>query len=689
MKKDSKFYPIVLFLFLVAGSSVANGDEYPKYMGVDCSPGGYGQYGLTGIPEVDQYCTHIVCEEPGYCVPYHYPVYDIPALDYRGVRIVSDGTSGLLLRADGGAISWGDHSGQLENRIDIRNQLKTGVQDVYSSENAFAVVKSDGSLITWGQGEEYGDVDSTFLISNIATELASGIDRIFSHQAGFVALTKDGSVVSWGDGSDAKKKRSQGYKVPGLQASEVMDVRMTIGGEKNTISGTERGARAFAVLKKDGSVITWGDENSGGKIGASGLKNVVKISATKSAFAALRDNGSVAVWGNPYQGGSPLILDPYNPAVKPQTVQRHLRGGVKEIYANDTAFAAIKNDGTVVTWGTSFQGGDSSSVSSLLVNVVEVIPSYNGFTALTGDDTTVSWGEWLEPPYDPAPIHSDVKKVLGNRVGAYAALKNDGSVVSWGNWVDSFDASLVQSDVVDIYADYDSFAAIKEDGSVVSWGDRYNENGIYERLSDNGHFSAKGKTDPKRITAIISNSNSSGFFAIKNDGSFISWGFTAYLDHTYSDMDDPLWSNIFPNHYAWYFNLEPMKRESLTEIRHLHFAQPPVLTHQGVIVVGDFGSWAEFDAPPSVDDYGVSIIWHFSLEGYHSDGITPKKGVCTLWSSYPYSATHRRVVSNYTAAPGDICRVKAVGKTDVPYYSDYTGVATVDLVVAAERPEQE
>ena len=103
----------------------------------DCSANGYK--GLA-FSYVDEYCTHIVCEEPGYCVPYGYYAYNIPVLNYRGARIVADASnSPLLLRADGGAISWGNYTGMLERREDIRQQLQSGVQEVHGSDHALAV----------------------------------------------------------------------------------------------------------------------------------------------------------------------------------------------------------------------------------------------------------------------------------------------------------------------------------------------------------------------------------------------------------------------------------------------------------------------------------------------------------------------------------------------------------------------
>ncbi|MEE6160542.1 Calx-beta domain-containing protein [Cylindrospermopsis raciborskii DSH] len=52
------------------------------------------------------------------------------------------------------------------------------------------------------------------------------------------------------------------------------------------------------------------------------------------------------------------------------SVSSSLTSGVTQIFSNDSAFAALKSDGSVVTWGYSFYGGDSSSVSSQLTSGV-------------------------------------------------------------------------------------------------------------------------------------------------------------------------------------------------------------------------------------------------------------------------------------------------------------------------------
>jgi hypothetical protein len=49
------------------------------------------------------------------------------------------------------------------------------------------------------------------------------------------------------------------------------------------------------------------------------------------------------------------------------------------MYPNYFAFAALIKDGTVVTWGDSTYGGNSSNVQSELHDIVEFSPSYTKF----------------------------------------------------------------------------------------------------------------------------------------------------------------------------------------------------------------------------------------------------------------------------------------------------------------------
>ena len=74
-----------------------------------------------------------------------------------------------------------------------------------------------------------------------------------------------------------------------------------------------------------------------------------QISATHSAFAAILADGTVVTWGGSTCGGNSSRV-------------QHQLTNVQEVHGGREAFAAIRADGSVVTWGDANKGGDSSTV---------------------------------------------------------------------------------------------------------------------------------------------------------------------------------------------------------------------------------------------------------------------------------------------------------------------------------------
>ena len=111
-------------------------------------------------------------------------------------------------------------------------------------------------------------------------------------------------------------------------------------------SGEWFNVSAFAVIKADGLVVTWGDGGSGGdsssvSVKLNGATDVSQIYSTFDAFAALRSDGSVVTWGNSSDGGNS------------SAVSAKLNGAtdVSQIYSTGYALAALRSEGSVVTWG--------------------------------------------------------------------------------------------------------------------------------------------------------------------------------------------------------------------------------------------------------------------------------------------------------------------------------------------------
>ena len=395
------------------------------------------------------------------------------------------------LKRDGSVITWGEaYSGG--DRSAVASQLTNGVARIFSSSNAFAALKHDGSVVSWGFPTYGGDSGA------VASQLASSVVQIASNFTAFAALKSDGSVVPWGDpffgnfGSSA---------VSGQLASNVKQLFAS--------------RSAFAALKGDGSVVTWGDPSSGGDSAAVRSRlgaGVVEIIPGELAFAALKRDGSVVTWGDSSRGGS-------SGAAAPQ-----LTSGVVRVFSNPYAFAAVKADGSVVSWGDASFGGDSSAVAPLLAGgVKQIAATVRSFAALKTDGSVVTWGGDYGPPFfnlpDPAVAYQlsfGVERLFAtNQV--FAALKTDGSVVAWGHPLIGGDTSAVQaqlsSGVVDIVTSDDAFAALKSDGSVVTWG----------ATASGGDSSAVRSQLASGVTRIVSTGNA--FAALKSDGSVITWGY--------------------------------------------------------------------------------------------------------------------------------------------------------------------
>ena len=146
-----------------------------------------------------------------------------------------------------------------------------------------------------------------------------------------------------------------------------------------------------------------------------------------SSFAALKEDGSVVTWGDPFSGGDS------------SSVSSSLSSGVTQIFSTESAFAVLKDDGSVVTWGGPSSGGDNSSVSSSLSSgVTQIFSSERAFAALKEDGSVVTWGQdkWSGTDNSlsvistrPSNLSSGVSKIYSTG-SAFAALKDDGSVVA-------------------------------------------------------------------------------------------------------------------------------------------------------------------------------------------------------------------------------------------------------------------
>ncbi|HEU4432179.1 MAG TPA: chitobiase/beta-hexosaminidase C-terminal domain-containing protein, partial [Pyrinomonadaceae bacterium] len=222
----------------------------------------------------------------------------------------------------------------------------------------------------------------------------------------------------------------------------------------------------FAVaLKSDGTVWTWGS-NEFGRLGIGtstpstanrplkvvGLSSITAIAAGNSHTLALRADGTVWAWGANASGELGLGTSDFGVHATPVQVQG--LSGIVAIYNRGRVCYAVKADGTVFGWGTTFSGtlGDGTSGTPGVMSPIE-LPALKGMKAastglistvvIKADNTVLSFGNNFRGqlgrglpdngPYPtPAQISSLVAKHISNGSSVVLVTDQSGALKVFG-----------------------------------------------------------------------------------------------------------------------------------------------------------------------------------------------------------------------------------------------------------------
>ncbi len=321
-----------------------------------------------------------------------------------------------------------------------------------------------------------------------------------------LSICNDGTVMAWGDNSDGQLgigNATYQSNVP-VQINSLADITSIAAGSAHSIA-----------IKNNNTVWSWG-LNIYGQLGqgnntpriyvpaqVNGLVNITAISAGTKFSLALKNDGTVWAWGdnNYYQFGNGNSTSSNIP------VQLNTIGGISAIAAGHNHSLALKNDGTVWAWGNNYygqlgNGTDGQFADSkvpiqvnFLTGIIAIAAGNSHSLALRNDGTVWSWG-WnsygelgigIGNPnkLSNVPIQvSSLTNIIAISAGEYAslALQSNGSVWSWGSNAfgqlgigSNTDSNLpVQvsslSGVVSIKGGGVHSLALKNNGALWAWG---------------------------------------------------------------------------------------------------------------------------------------------------------------------------------------------------------------------------
>lgn len=525
-----------------------------------------------------------------------------------------------------------------------------------------------------------------------------------------VGLSADGTLYSWGANSNGQL---------GDETTIDRDLPTATLGLSNIVDVACGHAHSIA-LKKDGTVWAWG-ENSSGQLAdgstedksipqrISSLNGVTEIAAGIGNSFALKTDGTIWAWGaNSYGelGTTASESDlPYDQLVPAQVLDID---NVMAISAGGFHTAAVKNDGTVWTWGSNAYGqlgygwtNDYLTPNQVgeLTDVVSVSCGFSHTLALRSDGTVWAWGHNDEGQIGDGTTRNQYNPVLvpgltriRQIVAGYhfsAALDLDGSIWVWG-----FNASGELGDGTTLSSPYPRripdlpaavflgtgwahLMAVMENGEVWAWGSNgYSELGY---ASQEGFSPIPGQTVGPEGTGYLTLYDPgvpwpSVVFAV--DKSVIGEGQTATLLWTTDNVETV---SISPD-------IGDVPTNGSIDV------SPISTTTYTITVTGSGGSAVDslkvtvipkpqisFSANPATIDTGQSSLLSWSVTNAESVSIEPDIGAVGTSGSVSVAPTEKTIYTLSAAGPGGnsvatvTILIRQQGQTRIRYEYDELG----------------
>ena len=339
-------------------------------------------------------------------------------------------------------------------------------QFVTFGEYAYGVT-TDGSVLCWSTGIKGGMTTNLPGFETPVFCSLKDIAKIAPGSSHSCAVKTDGSAICWGE-------NRYGQLGNGAYSDDIEISPISVFGlGPDTTADIVVGQTPYTcALKKDGSVVCWGNNGvgnySGGQLG-DGTNEPVRFVPTQvsglgkgttatifpdrtqmNGTCALKTNGAIVCWGESSVIG-------YSRHQTPIPAPDLTSGTIKYLSIYRKGYCALKTDGSVICAGRNIEGqlggnvkiGNSifTQVSGLGKGTTDAITSGVYYTcALKKDDSVICWGDngtgqlgdgTIFFKYAPVSViglgagTTVTISASGGFFGNTCALKTDGFVVCW------------------------------------------------------------------------------------------------------------------------------------------------------------------------------------------------------------------------------------------------------------------
>jgi alpha-tubulin suppressor-like RCC1 family protein len=450
-----------------------------------------------------------------------------------GYRSVAAGTThSVALKTDGTLWTWGSNTkgelgsgsmanescGSVMNNYPCRKspaQIGSGFNSISAAGSQSAAFKNDGTLWGWGWNSSGQLGDGTTTDRSSPVLIGSGFSIASLNRDHAIAIRQDGTLWTWGH-NDYGQLGNGGSIYQPLPKQVGSDFSKVVAGASHTVA-----------LKQDGTLWSWGD-NTYGQLGngtSTSQSTPIKIGSGYSSIVAgsgntfaIKADGSLWAWGrNDYGqlGDGKLNYELCgNFSTLCRTSPVLIGSGFRAVSAGGWHHTvALKNDGTLWTWGLDLVGqlGDNKASPDRCQFEFSSAPCRSTPVQIGGGYSAIAAGD--------------------NHV---LALKTDGSLWGWGDnsagqlGDGTTSARSIPTRIGDGYSaiaasgGFQFSLAQKTDDTLWAWGNNY-----FGQLGDG---TKSLKLAPVLIASNIRAISAGSAFAmaLSKDGTLWTWGRNDY-----------------------------------------------------------------------------------------------------------------------------------------------------------------
>jgi alpha-tubulin suppressor-like RCC1 family protein len=509
------------------------------------------------------------------------------------VAIAAGYSYAMVLKANGTVVAWGSGTG---------TNLPAGMSNIvaisagnYPQENSGLAIRSDGTLLTWGDNNS-GDKSPPAALTNLVTIAASapalhalalvndGRPVILHPPVGLTAytgrsVTLQGSAVGaqplsyqWLlNGTNVPGATNTSLILPNVQFGNAGNYQLFVSSSVNTalslpapLTVISNSALTFlstpaGQTNYQGSKVTLGTT----VFGSGPVSYQWYYSASNQTFTAVSGATSDSLVFDPALAGQSgyyrvVASNQFNTVTSPSTYERvlfakawgYLPADPPIIVTNGTAIAvgnlgtgnpyghylALKSDGTISSWMGSIQYPiyGQTNFSALNNSIVTAIAAgYGDSLALKSDGTVYAVGYGF---YGETNVPSGLSGVVGIACGDYhdLALKLDGTIAAWGQ--NTYGQATNAS-----YSPQYGYVPVTNAIAVAAGGNNSVALHADGSVVTWGQYGNLQYPVPFNVTNVIAvSAGGTHFLALRANGTVVGWG-----NNIYGQTTIPVtWSNI-------------------------------------------------------------------------------------------------------------------------------------------------